>query len=245
MAAKSKIINRENFSAYTDETGTEITHDKAQALAESIKKRHVLINQETDKMETEKKELGAISTEIFIQDLGKEKPEVLGNHEYHLSPEQGTVTVNLKVKGRPITEINKKPAGDIVRGLFQEHADKLFSFDKAFEVLTDESTLRGQATEHPECFDIALKPLTHEQKMKLVAEHPDWVAVAITDVKKYADLYPAHVTTKESVSVNNGFIEIAGTMEAVVLTKARKFLSTLLKPMIQTAVVCGNKSKKK
>jgi hypothetical protein len=244
MAAKSKIIDDKAFTPYTDETGTNISFEKAQALAESIKKRHVLINQESDKMEAEKKELGAISTEIFIQDLDKETPEVIGNHEFHLGAE-GTLTVNFKLKSRPITEINKQPAGQVVRNLLQDDSEKLFSFNKAHEVTSDEDTLRQHACEHPECFDISLKALTHEQKMKLVAEHPDWVTVSVTDVNKYAEIYPAHVNTKESVSVNNGFIETAGSLEPIVLNKARKFLKTLIKPMLQTAVVCGNKSKKK
>ena len=249
MPAKSKIIDEKTYLPVTvpgvaGVESKEVPYSDVQTLVTEIKRRHTLINQETDLMEADKKTLGTISTEVFLQDLEKDTPEVLGNHEHHLG-DQGTLTVNFKLKGRPLTEINKQPAAKVIKDLFKEHSDKLFSFDKSHAVQAEEGALRAQACEHPECFDITLKALTHEQKMRLVAEHPEWVTVSVTDINKYAELYPSHVVTTEAVNVNNGFIETVGTIEPTVLKSTRKFLSKLLKPMLTTAVNCGNKSKKK
>lgn len=220
---------------------SKVIDDSFVSLAETIKGQHTQINQLKDTFETDKDKLSSHSKELFLKDISE--GDIVGNHEYHTT--DGTVTVNFKINGRPLTEINGKPAINILRDKFKESVDELFSQDTRIKVTPDEPKLRSQACAHPECFDIGLKPLTHEEKMRLVAEHPDWITVQVTDLERYAEVYPACVEKETSVNFKQGFIESLSKLDTVVRKSAAGLLKALLPDVLQTAVNCGNRSKKK
>lgn len=237
----SKVITAAVVEGYGE--GFEGTFIQAKTLAEEIKSLHTEISQKTDTMDTDKKELGAKSKSYFFKDLTKDEPEVVGNHEYHLDSGD-KVTVNFKVEGKPFEQINGKPAYDVLQSFLKEHTDTLFGKQDAIQVTAPEFKLKGQACDHPELFEIGLKPLTHDQKMQLVKEHPDWVGVIVTDVPKYAEIYPADVDKKTFVSYKTGFVEALTKLDTIVRKSSKGLLKALLKDTLKPAVLCGNRSKK-
>jgi hypothetical protein len=227
MSADSKVIDKKS----------------AIELAATIKEQHTQLNQLKDDLETNKDSLSAISKNLFIEDLGKDIPEVVGNHEYHTP--SGTVTVNFKVTGRTPKEINGRPAAEIFREKFGTDTDKLFEIQDELTVTADEIRLRAQACERPDLFSVSLKPLTLDQLKQLVIEHPDYLAVTVTDLKRYGDIYPAYCTKTPTVSFKAGFIEALGKLSDVVKKNVRGLIKAVLPNVVQTAVNCGNRSKKK
>lgn len=230
--AASKVIDMEGL-----ENAEEI-----QKLVKSIRRTHVKLNQMKDDFETEKKRLGEISKEIMSEDLKKDIPELNSNHEYHL--DDGTVTVNFRMKMPPMTEINDEPAGKVLDRVFGEQREKLFETRTSIDILADEQTLLQQAPNHPECFDVGLKTLTYEQKMQLVQEHPDWVQLQVTDREKYAEIYPAHVNKVDTVTAVSKMIEKASKLSDIAKQQAAGFFRALLPKVVTPAIVCGNRNKK-
>jgi len=214
-----------------------------QSLVSEIKRLHTLINETEETIDQKKKEIKKISTDIFFKSIDEpEIPEFNSSHEFH-TPE-GVIRVSYKVKARPLTEINGKPAEEITDTLFKEHAEKLFSKESEYTVKSDDNTQRKQACEHPEVFRITLKDLTVEQLSKLIIEHPEYLTVNITNLEKYAEIYPEHVDKTTTIKINNGFLDTVDKIDGILKVKARKFIVALLKPTLEPAVVCGNKSKK-
>lgn len=211
-------------------------------LAKEIKAQHTQINQLTDMFEVNKKTLSEYSKNLFIDDLSKDMPEVFGNHEFHTS--EGTVTVNIKVTGKAPLEINGRPSAEIIREKFGAETDKLFVITDDVKINTEEPTLRAQACEHPELFQISLKPLTHEQMMKLVMEHPDYLTVSVVDPQQYAVIYPTAVTKTPAASFKTGFIETLGKTSDVVKKNTRALMKAILPRVVQIVVTCGNRNKK-
>lgn len=238
MPMNSKVITADVVKSY----GEENDFTQVKAIAEEIKALHSDISKKTDTLNTDKKELGAKSKEFFFSDLTKDEPEVVGNHEYHLDSGD-KVTVNFKVEGKPFEQINGQPAYDVLQSFLKEHTDTLFGKQDAIQVTAPEEKLREQACNHPELFEIGLKPLTHDQKMQLVKEHPDWIGVVLTDVTKYAEVYPADVSKKTFVSYKSGFVEALSKMDTIVRKSSKGLLKALLKDVLKPAVLCGNRSK--
>lgn len=217
--------------------------ERLRELVRSIKNRHALINAETKKMEEEKAEIKDGSTKIFFEDIeSAEIPQLHTSHEYHFDDD--LVRISFKVRSRPMSEIGGKAADEVLDEVFKEHAGKLFDKDESYTVEADELSKLKQACDHPELFRVALKPLTAEQLKTLAAEHPEFIAAQVTDVGRYAKLYPQYVSKKTTVSVKKGFLEVVDTIEGAMKKKARKFLSALLKPSLSPAVVVGNRTKK-
>lgn len=216
--------------------------DKIRTLVASIRKRHALINAETAEMEKEKGQVKDRSVGILYDDLENEDPEVFNNHEYHNG--DGMIRVSFKIKSRPFTEIGGKPASEAVDKIFKDHSDKLFSKQKTYTVEADEATRIQQACDHPECFRIALKPLTQSQLQELITEHPEFVTAEVTDPEAYAGLYPQHVTEKVTVATKNGFLETVAKVEKPILKAARKFIKALMDQSLQPSLCVGNKARK-
>ena len=237
----SKVITEEVVESYGEEH--EGDYAQVMVLAADIKTLHTQISEKTDTLETDKKELGAKSKDFFLHDLVKDEPEVVGNHEYPL-PSGGKVTVNFKVDGRPFEQINGSPAYGVLQGYLFEHTSSLFDKQDSIKVTAPDIKLIGQACDHPELFDIGLKPLTYDQKLQLVKEHPEWVTAVITDVDKYAEVYPADVKKKTFVSYKTGFVEALTKLDTVIRKSSKHLLKALLKDTLKPAVICGNRSKK-
>ena len=227
MSANSKVIDRADLVT----------------LASTIKTQHTQINQLKDDFETNKEALSTASKNLFIEDISKAVPEYTGNHEYHTA--EGTVTVNFKVTGKAPKEINSRPSAEIIREKFGADTDSLFEIQNSVTITADDTRLRAQACEHPELFQISLKPLTHAQMMQLVVEHPDYLTVSVVDPTQYATVYPGFVTTSPVATFKTGFIEAIGKIDEVVKKNAKGLLKAILPAVIQTAVNCGNRSKKK
>jgi len=219
-----------------------ITDESKLALALAIKDTHTQINQLKDGLDANKIELSEYSKGIFIEDISKTIPEVIGNHEYHTS--DGTVTVNFKVVGRAPKEINNRPSAEIIREKFGAETDKLFMIEDEVRVLAPETALRAQACEHPELFAISLKPLTHEQTMRLVMEHPDFLTVSVVDLKQYAVIYPGSVEKTPTATFKAGFIESLGKLSDIAKKNVRGLMKAILPNVIQVVVNCGNRNKK-
>jgi len=227
MAAVSKLIRDENKIA----------------LAKMIKDQHTQINQLKDDFDANKASLSEYSKGIFVEDISKAVPEMNGNHEYHTS--EGTVTVNFKIAGRAPKEINGRPAAEIIQEKFGTEVDKMFVIDNDIRVLAPDNTQRAQACEHPELFAISLKPdLTHEQRMRLVAEHPDFLTVSVIDPKQYAVVYPGSIEKTPTATFKPGFIEALGKTNDMIKKNVRGLMKAILPNVIQIAVKCGNASKK-
>jgi hypothetical protein len=212
------------------------------ALAKLVKEEHTQINQLKDTLEANKKSLAEYSKGVFVEDLSKPLPEVIGNHEYHTT--EGTVTVNFKVTGRAPVQINGRPSAEVIKEKFGLDTDKLFEIGDDVEVTAPETTLRAQAVEHPELFTISLRPLTHEQMMRLVMEHPDFLTVSVVDLKAYATVYPASVQKTLTATFKSGFIESLGKVSDVVKKNVRGLVKAILPNVVQVVVNCGNRSKK-
>jgi hypothetical protein len=236
----AKVITEEVVKSYGEDH--EDDYACVSKLAEDIKNLHTDISLKKDALETDKKALGSKSKDFFLIDIAKNEPEIVGNHEYHTP--SGKVTVNFKVDGKPFEQINGKPAHDVLKGFFKEHTDDLFGKEDSIQVTAPDFRLLSQACDHPEIFDLSLKPLTYEQKMQLVKEHSDWLTVSVIDVPKYAEVYPADVDKKTFVTFKNGFIETLSKVDTIIKKAANGILKALLKDTLQTAVVCGNRSKK-
>jgi hypothetical protein len=234
MAASSRVIDNE----------------EKLTLANTIKQQHTQIAELTDEIESNKAILAAYSKEVFMQDVGQSIPLVNGNHDYHTS--EGTLTVNFKIVGKLLNRvtrepliINERPAAEIIAEKFGAETDKLFVIESDVKVTSDEATRRSQIVEHPELFQIALNPLTHEQMTRLMIEHPDYVTVLVPDPKAYGVVYPACVEKGLPVaSFKAGFLEKFGKLNDVVRKKAGGLMKALLPNVIQTTVNCGNTSKK-
>jgi hypothetical protein len=237
----AKVITEEVINSYGEDHAGD--YDYVTKLAEDIKGLHTEISKKTDVLDTDKKILGSKSKDFFFIDVTKNEPEIVGNHEYHI--EGGDkVTVNFKVGGKPFEQINGEPAYDILKGYFKEHTEDLFGKEDAIKVTAPDFRLLSQACDHPEIFDLSLKLLTHDQKMQLVKEHPEWVTVTVTDVTKYAEVYPADVDKKTYVTFKNGFIETLSKVDTIIKKAASGLIGALLKDTLQASVVCGNRSKK-
>lgn len=236
--AKAKVTKQIDEKVLTDPQELE----RIKGLVKMIRQRHALINQETKKMEAEKGTVKERSLEIFYKDLQNEAPEVFNNHEYH--DDEGMVRVSFKVKARPFTEIGDVPAAEAVDRIFKDHADQLFNKEESYTIEADEATRIQQACDHPECFRIALKPLTQAQLQQLISEHPDFVTAQVTDAKAYAEIYPQHVSKEITVSPKNGFLEEVRKVEKPILKAAQKFLTALMKASLTPSLTVGNKARK-
>lgn len=235
----AKLINEKCF-----ENAEQYEHVKA--LAASIKQRHTLINQEQEKIDEEKSEIGKMSEEIFFDDLEQKKvPELHGNHEYHIPG--NIVSVQFRVSSRPMVEINKQPADIFLKNKFGEEIyKKVFTEKASYEVGATPAKLAEQAQERPELFRIALRDdLDFKALQGLIREHPELVTIQVTDTEQYAKVYPAHVVKTVKVKNKNGFIDKCAKLDGTILTKCRSILKTLLRPSVSTAVVCGNAVKTK
>ena len=226
MSAKSKIVAQSELVS----------------LAATVKRQHTELNQLKDQFEANKKSLAEASKGIFLEDIQKKDAEYLGNHEYHTS--DGTVTVNFKIAGSAPKEINNRPAADVLREKFGAAADDLFDIESIYDVTADDSILRAQAAEHPELFQVALRPLTHAEMMQLIIQHPGFVQLSCVNPEAYARIYPEHVEARSVVSFKGGFIETLGKVEEAVRKSAKGLLKAILPNVVQTAVNCGNRSKK-
>jgi len=211
-------------------------------LVDDIKKNHTELAKITEVLEADKIKLRKRSEDIFFDDITNKA--VHNNHEYHTSDEQ-IVTVNFKVKSRPMDKIGEKPAKEVLSPLFREHYEGLFEEKNHIKVISNEEDHIEQATVRPELFLIALKDdLSSEQLTSIVGLIPNLVKVSIRKPDDYAKAFPESVETTISVSIKNKFLESIAKMDAILLEKAKKFLHKFLKPSISTAVICGNRGKK-
>lgn len=233
----AKVINHESFQTHEE-------YESVISLAASIKKRHTLIATEQEQLDTEKKELCRISTDIFFNDV-EEKfiPDIFGNHEYHI-PED-IVSVNFKMASKPFNQIDKKSANDYLKDKFGEETyKKLFDETDTYTVAASETDIISQAGRHPELFRIALRDdLDIEALKALVIEHPELVTVQVRDVNGYAEAYPGHVEKITTVKVKKSFLNKCEGLGGDILKKTRSVLKTLLRASISTAVICGNATK--
>ncbi len=218
--------------------------DRVSKLAASIKTHHTEIAAAQEQIDTEKKDIVGTSKGIFFGDLenGEEAPVVVGNHEYHT--EDGIVRVNFKVMGRPMTDINKKPADEVLKTQVGEEAyQKLFQETKTHTPGATTQKMFQQAQGHPELFTIRLTELGVDQQAQLVQEHPDWLVISIKDPDKYAETYPDCTVSTTTVKVKGNFLDKVAALDGALRTKLRKFLVSFLKPTLNPVVVCGNASK--
>jgi len=222
--------------------------DRINKLAASIKQHHTEINQAQETISAEKKEIMGISRTHFFDDLENPEhaPEVVGNHEFHV--EDGIVTVNFKVKSPTMSEINKKPAAEVLK----EACGDVNVYDKLFEesdTITPGATpekMLEQALDHPELFRIQLnETLSPGQLAQLVKEHPDWVEVGIKDLTGYANFYPDCTIKHTIVKTQLKFLDRVSKLDTAVRTRLRGFLKRFLRDTLDMAVICGNANKTK
>jgi hypothetical protein len=171
--------------------------------------------------------------------------EIFGNHEYDTT--NGRVTVNFKIpSSNAPKKINGKPADEALKEIFEGDYDKLFKEVPSTSVTAQADTMKAQFDAHPEIFTLRLKAgLKGDVLEKLYKQNPEVFEMGVADVEQYSKLYPVWVETSTALKVQNGFLEKLGKVEAGILARAKSFLLPFLQKVLKTAVVCGNKSKKK
>lgn len=231
-----KVIDEKCFESQEE-------YQRVCALAASIKQRHALIAQETERIDTEKKEIRKISEDIFYGDLDGKKPELYGNHDYHVPDD--IVRVNFKVSRKEMDQINKKSAKEFLKERFGDEYDKIFEEVELFELDASEEQLLDHAGSHPELFRIALRDdLGLEALKTLVIDHPEFITLQVKNLNEYAEAYPAHVSKKTKVKVQTGFIDKVSKLPNDVLVKTKKIIKALLDNSLSASVICGNTKKK-
>jgi hypothetical protein len=234
MAAASKVV--------TPETTTPALANEAKTLAALIKQQHIQIKELSNGFVVNKKRLAEISSKVFVDDLSKDIPEVYGNHEYET--EAGNVSVNFKITGPSPKEINGKPAAEIIREKFKETTDDLFEIGDVVTVTADEPLLFAQAIDHPEMFQVALKPeVTHADMIQLISAYPEMFRVSVIqtpeNLKKYAEVYPDTSTKTSVVHFKKGFIEALSKIPDVAKKSVRTFIMKLLPLVAKPSVYAG------
>jgi len=233
MAAKSKTIDAT--------TVAQAVATEAMTLATLIKEQNKQLAELQSGFESNKKRLSEISMGIFLADLHKEIPEVIGNHDY-LTPD-GKVSVNFKITGSAPKLISGKSAAEVLRNKFHECTDDLFEITEEIELTSIDETLRAQAKEHPEMFSIVLRPLTTAQMMHMIEQHSDYVTVAVRrtpdNLKQYAEAYPGSVIKTPEVSFKKGFIEALEKIPDVAKKSVQKLICALLPEVTKSAVQPG------
>jgi len=227
----------------TEGTLSNEQYQEVKELAASIKKRHTVINTETELIAAEKSKITTISTDLFFSDLEAEVPAINGNHEYHT--DDGIVRVNFRVKNTPMNTINDKDAKILLEGVFGEGYGSLFEEAQRHTLKAEQKDMFTQAASTPELFNIKLKEgLSVGDLKKLVISYPDLLEVGVKDLNKYVENYPESVVTNTTVSLKDKFLERADKLGADSIQKARKFLKVFLKPRMTPAVIVGNRSSK-
>lgn len=216
---------------------------KAQSLITSIKNRHTIIAQETEKINQEKEEIGKISKKILKEDiLNPAVPEFYQNHDYHC--DAGIVHVNFRVASSPV--VNEKPDDPVkpekkLQDVFGESYDKLFKEDALYEPKTTQPKLLDQAQDNPDLFQIQLKQgIPMDKLVAMVKMFPDLIEVGIKDLTVYGTNYPLCVDKKITVKPQNDFLKKVDKLDGAVKSKARKFLARFLEKRAQTVIMCGN-----
>jgi len=217
-------------------------YEKVVKLAETIKKRHTIINTETELIKNDKKSITGISTDMFFDDMGAEVPEVNGNHEYHT--DDGIVRVNFKVKSTDMNTINDKDAKTVLTSIFGDSYGSLFNESDRNVLKASQKDLFKQAGSTPELFRIKLKDgLSTSDLAKLVTSFPDMLEVGVKDLNRYTEEYPESIDTNTTVNIQKDFLKKLAKVDTPILAKAKKFLKTFLKTRITPAVIVGNRSK--
>jgi hypothetical protein len=233
MAAKSKTID--------NTTVAQAVATEAMTLASLIKQQNIQLAELLSGFEANKKRLSEISMGIFLADLHKEIPEIIGNHDYLTT--SGKVSVNFKITGSAPKLISGKPAAEVLRNKFRETTDDLFDIKEEIEICESYDTLREQVKEHPEMFSIALRPLSAAQMMHMIEQHPDYLTVAVKltqdNLKQYAEAYPDSVIKTPEVSFKKGFIEALEKIPDVAKKSVQKLICALLPEVTKSAVQPG------
>lgn len=244
MPADSKVINK-------------LDYEKLYELATSCKKEHTEIARLTDEFDGHKKELSAECRTIFFEDLGAtqcgdnleltedREVDVYGNHEFHT--DEGQVTVNFSVKSKAFTKIDKKPATEVLKGIFKEQYGALFEETPMKEVTAEQTVLDNIALEHPTLFAFNVKSGVPKERLRdMFRLFPDVFDVTVENIEEFEKSFPDMVETNTGVKTSNGFIEKLKKLskESLADKQIKRFLVGLLDKTVQTKVICGNKSKK-
>lgn len=220
---------------------------RAQALITSIKSRHTIISQETEKIEQEKEEIGKISIGILKNDiLNPAIPEFYQNHDYHC--DGGIVHVNFRVGSSPVTDEKDKNAKveEKLRPVLGEAYEKLFKEDVTFEPTASQAKLLDQAQDNPDAFTFGLKQgIAPDKLVGMVKMFPELVEVRIKDLTVYGTNYPMCVNKKVTVRPQSDFLKKVDKLDGAIKNKVRKFLAKFLEKRINPVVVCGNTAEEK
>lgn len=232
----AKVISKEDFQ-------NNVMYNQISKLVYDIKKRHTLVALESAELEKDKDRLKGFSEEKFFRDILKQEPEV--STAYEFTTPEGVVKNSFRFKSKPIVEINKKPAFDVLKGVFGSSAEDLFKTVDEIEITSDETEKFRQFGEHPHLFSATLRQdLSDDQLKLLVKGYPELFNISVKAKEEYARLYPGSVKKTVEVHAQKGFLEAVAKLPADVKKKARKFLTGFLKPAVSSAVSCSNGKKK-
>lgn len=207
MSAQEKILSEDTVKNKKD-------YEKLTTLATQILNGIKTSKQLQIALDSSKKTLNHLCTEIFQEDL--KKGDIYGNHTIETS--QGKLTVNFRMSpGSDISAYEK-----ILRVEFKDNYADLFKEVKEIEVTTAYPNQKSQFSEHPELFTLTLrKNITMGDMVKVFKKYPDLFEIAIRDKERYAEVYPYSVKIEKKVYPNHSFID-----------KLNKFSDVLRKRMI-------------
>lgn len=221
--------------------GNEQEYLKASELAKKLKCLGADIALKQEEYDNARKELVSISVESFFTDLDKDVPVLVTNHEYHT--EDGIVNVNFRVVSKPMTEIGKRPADEVLKEKSGDNYPKLFTEEIDKIPTVEYPVMLSQATKKPELFSLRLRELTPDQLRSLVCEHPEWVEVIIRDIEEYGKHFPGNIKQNVSVKPIGNFIDACAALNKEAKVALKGFFKTFLKTALSPALSTGNSAK--
>jgi hypothetical protein len=222
MSAQEKILTANNVNNKND-------YEKLTTLATKILNGIKTSKQLQSALDSSKKTLNHLCTEIFQEDL--KNGEIYGNHTIETS--QGKLTVNFRMS--PESDISAYE--NILRAEFKEDYVELFREIASIEVTTAYPNQKSQFSEHPELFTLTLKKnITMGDMVKVFKKYPDLFEIAIRDKERYADVYPNSVKIEKKVYPNHSFIDKLEKFSDVLRKRVINILSKFFDKNMECAV---------
>lgn len=222
MSAQEKILTANNVNNKND-------YEKLTTLATKILNGIKTSKQLQSALDSSKKTLNHLCTEIFQEDL--KNGEIYGNHTIETS--QGKLTVNFRMS--PESDISAYE--NILRAEFKEDYVELFREIASIEVTTAYPNQKSQFSEHPELFTLTLrKNITMGDMVKIFKKFPELFEIAIRDKERYAEVYPNSVKIEKKVYPNHSFIDKLEKFSDVLRKRVINILSKFFDKNMECAV---------
>lgn len=214
--------------------------DKTNILADQLKESKNLLQEKTQALATE-------SREIFDKDMGEvgddKTPQVFGNHEYISGNRMIDVNFKMKSGGFSVQQIGQQRACEVLsKVLGDKEYKKLFKETRVLEDAYDQDKLKEAREYRPDLVGIRLVGNLPEAEIEALSKkYPQEFAYYIKDESVYASQVKT-ARFRVDISPAASFIgKVAKLPEDVLKGPVKNFFRKIFKDNVTTAVKCGNR----